>query len=306
MATFAAIPFAASAITFSEPASVGWTWMEDVESGCVAKLEAHNKIYVGNCANRIPHGRGVYFENTKLLSARLNNGKLYKTEPYQPNDPDLARFLDKAQYIASFHSIFLVGDEFQNLLPGPQDSAVYKLATRFIGQYQTTAQNDDLAQARLKQESAKQNGFARAYATVSNQQESALAARMLQDWQGQLTAEQAEQVKTLRSNFERQEQLARDKRAREDAEYAKRRAQEEEQRLAYRQSRIKTACNGFYPGYVARYNRGGFLGTPDRYVVRYLNAARSAVTIEGTDSGNSLAYGQMLELSCIDLLERTE
>jgi hypothetical protein len=302
----AALALPSQAITFTEPESAPWVWVQDVPEGCVARLETHNKIYVGACLNRVPHGRGLYFADQKLLAARANNGKVYKTTAYTVSDTDLDIYAQKADYLAAFHAIFLLADNFQYTLSGPKDSAVYQAVTRFVTQYNDVAQNDDMTQARQKQETAQLNGFARAYTTVNNQRESGLAARMLQEWQGHLTPAQTAQVQALQTTFAKQEQMERDRRAQEAAAYATRLAQDEQQRLAYRQSRIKTACNGFYPGYVARYNRGGLLGTADKYVVRYLNAGRSTVTIEGTDSGNSLAYGQVVELSCIDLLERTE
>lgn len=78
-------------------------------------------------------------------------------------------------------------------------------------------------------------------------------------------------------------------------ESVRRERQEMEQELAR-----KNACGKYYPGKVGMYNHGGWLGTNDDYVVRYVNKDQGTVTIEGTEreNTNSIQYGEMKEISC--------
>lgn len=297
----------AQAIEFAAPAAVAWTWLEDVDSGCKARLaqQVHNQIYVGTCKGRVPHGRGIYFENNKSLAVRVNDGKIYKTDPISA-DADVARFSDAAKYIAAFHSLFLLTHDFESTLPNPNGSAVYRAAESYLRTYGSSAPADELAEARRQQDSARLAAFDHALATLTRQGSSQWVSDLQRSWQGQLSSDQEATLRSLEQRFAKAEQLEREHQARIEADNARRSAAAALAHQQWRDSQMKTACNRFYPGYVARYNRGGLLGTADAYVVRYLNAGRQSVTIEGSASGNSLSYGQIVELSCIDLLERSE
>jgi hypothetical protein len=97
---------------------------------------------------------------------------------------------------------------------------------------------------------------------------------------------------------DRQERL---KREREEAAQARAHQQAEEAR---KQEIVKRGCKDIYPGKTGRISgKVFFLDTVDSYIVRYVNAERRMVTIEGTgNGGGALKYGQMHEISCADLL----
>ena len=60
------------------------------------------------------------------------------------------------------------------------------------------------------------------------------------------------------------------------------------------------ACDKYYPGKVGTVKGGGFFATDDGYVVRYVNKDLGTVTIEGTEGGNSLKSGEVVEMYCND------
>lgn len=91
--------------------------------------------------------------------------------------------------------------------------------------------------------------------------------------------------------------------ARRASERSKKIAEENAIESKKRARLIAIGCSDFYPGRVGKYNNGGWLGTWDDFVVRYVNAKQRTVTIEGRSSGNSIEHGQMKELDCIELLE---
>ena len=80
----------------------------------------------------------------------------------------------------------------------------------------------------------------------------------------------------------------------------KKRAEEKARRDAYD---YEHACERYYVGYVGQLKGTGWFATNDSFVIRYTNFDRKSVTIEGTESGNSLEYGKHVELSCFDLLQ---
>lgn len=65
--------------------------------------------------------------------------------------------------------------------------------------------------------------------------------------------------------------------------------------------RYERSCDNYYPGRTGVINSRGLLSTDDQYVVRYVNNERKMITIEGTEGGNSLNYGEYRELSCSEL-----
>jgi hypothetical protein len=70
-----------------------------------------------------------------------------------------------------------------------------------------------------------------------------------------------------------------------------------------KQEQIAMACNRYYPGYVGRLKRRGWLMTSDNFIVRYVNPKHHSVTIEGTSGGNSLSRGAIVEYDCSTLNE---
>lgn len=281
-----------------------WEWVEDTNGGCIAKMPtyAHNNIYIGFCTNKLPHGRGLIFEN-KIYSVKMNSGREFSREDRIIEG--VSQFLGDAQYIQDFHTIFLIKDEFINI-PSASDSGVYKAANYFLNKYAQRAKNDDINVAKLKLEQAKKNTFNYALDGVRKSSSSESAIVFLQKWAGDMPQNvqfEIEAVKLSRLNNER---VAKEQLEKQTAENAKRRAEEERQRIDHRNKRALTACNDFYAGFVGRYNSGGLFATDDTYVVRYVNAGVRTVTIEGTNSGNSLKRGEHRELSCIDLLEKTK
>lgn len=70
-----------------------------------------------------------------------------------------------------------------------------------------------------------------------------------------------------------------------------------------KQEQIAKACNRYYPGYVGRLKRSGWLMTSDNFIVRYVNPKQHSVTIEGTSGGNSLSRGAIIEYDCSTLSE---
>lgn len=295
------------AIEFTAPVVVAWTWLEDLDYGCKARLgqQIHNRIFVGTCKGRVPHGRGILFENNKSSAVRVNEGKIYKTDPIN-KESDVEQFVPAANYIAAFNSLFLLNHDFKSPLPNPNGSAVYRAAEIYLRTYGESAPGEELTQARRQQELARLAAFEHALATLNYRRSSPEVTDMQSRWQGHLNSSQEFTLKSLQQTFAKAEQLERDRQAEIEADNAQRAAASALARQKWRDSRMKTSCNDFYPGYVARYNRGGLFDTADSYVVRYLNADRKSVTIEGRASGNSLSYGQIVELSCIDLLERSQ
>ena len=80
----------------------------------------------------------------------------------------------------------------------------------------------------------------------------------------------------------------------------RKRAEEKARQDAYD---YEHACKNYYVGYVGEWQRTGWLATGEKFVVRYTNPDRKLVTIEATESGNSLSYGENKGLSCFDLLQ---
>lgn len=116
------------------------------------------------------------------------------------------------------------------------------------------------------------------------------------------TYPQSDKVSLARNDISRlkAEKEARAKRRREAEALAKRKAEEEARQDAYD---YEHACERYYVGYVGEYERSGWLATGENFVVRYTNPDRKLVTIEATEGGNSLSYGENAELSCYDLLQ---
>lgn len=71
-------------------------------------------------------------------------------------------------------------------------------------------------------------------------------------------------------------------------------------------ARAAAKCNRYYPGYVGRLKAYALLATTDRFITKYVNKDRGMVTIEGTDGGNSLGYGEIREYDCGRLKEDEE
>ncbi len=296
----------ANAIEFKKRDPAHWITLDKVADGCVARLGAdiHNGIYVGLCnTHGVPAGRGILFDGARQYLVKVTDGHIYSKLPYL-RDPDLIRFADHADMIAALHLTHLAAHDFRSPLPMPSDSRRYQLGQAYLARYANANANDTADVKRIMTD-AVQAAFSAGLNHVLAQRSSRLVVDFTRQWTGIASAEALVPLGPLGQEFASEE--ARDRERRERAAAERERQQELTERRIQedRARRIPTACNGFYAGYTGHFQGRGLLATKDRYVVRYVNADRRMVTIEGNESGNSLQYCELLEIPCIDLLERT-
>ena len=310
------LPLLSQAITFVTEPAITWNLVEPVTNGCVTQLKdaVHNHIYVGAC-NQVsqPHGRGILFKDALQYAVKANEGKIFSQELLNKVTPQTVRqgdsvvtglepFTSKADYIFKFNRVFLLPLTSNINIPTLSDSPKWVAAEQFLNAYPTST-NGDVIRPQMVQ--AQEAAFNKGWSFVKNTRDSSQAQTLLSIWQTRLNAEQLQEVRVALAEYAKEEQAKRDERARREADLARQRDEQEQIRLADRAKRAKFACNQFYPGYVGQYKGTGFLATHDAYVVRYVNKGMESVTIEGTASGNSLKWGSVLELACVDLLDRT-
>jgi hypothetical protein len=277
-------------------ADASWTKVEDVNSGCVSfhGRDKNDYLWVGPCAAAIPHGKGYTVKQGVLTTSAMNQGREYRNGfPAEAEDRD--RYFPKAAYLGAYTTVIYARDAADRVV-GPAESAVILSADRFLRDYSATATQDDLStvtQIRARSQKALLDG---GYAIAAIANSPSVIEDYLQKWGGQIPKERARELTQRKTALEQQMEANARARAKQEQLAA---AQREQERARMR----KTACSLFYPGYVGKYEGNGFLATADRFVVRYVNPSASTVTIEGMHSGNTLTYGQHVELSCFSLWE---
>lgn len=306
------------AITFVTEPIVVWNMIEAVPNGCVTQLkdQVHNHIYVGACNHASqPHGRGILFKDAQKYAVKANEGKMFSQELLNKagnqtgNQPEVALielepFINKAEYVFKFNRVFLLPLNSSTSIPTLRDSPKWVAADEFLVAYPNalSAERDSV---RLQMAQAQEAAFGKGWNFVQNARVSGQAQNLLTIWQNKASVEQLQEVRLALTVYAKEEQTRRDEQARRDADQARQRDEQERVRLADRAKRAKFACNQFYPGYVGQYKGTGFLATYDAFVVRYVNKGMESVTIEGTASGNSLKWGSVVEMACVDLSDRT-
>lgn len=289
----------AHAITFTDSSQTNnWTVIQTQATYCVAEhkqKEPNSHVWVGECQANIPHGRGYLIQRGSRHPVVSRQGATVPHHALHDFENNLA-LQQQADYLADFYSVLFVN---QNIAYAPQQSAMYKAGSEFLQKHPNAPQTDRTKIEALI-ESVEKKSYQSALERVSGDVASSRdIAHFLTTWgdrvsnvekaewqKKQVQKEKEEKAEAIRQEKLRQEQLVAEERRRADLQ--------------------KNACTYLYPGYVGRYDSGTWLSTPDAYVVRYVNADRKTVTIEGTSGGNSLAYGQYLELSCFQLMEKSK
>lgn len=301
----------ASAIEFKAPAPSALQWQADLPDGaCLAASPTapHELVYMGNCVDKLPHGRGILLAGRKLFFVKFNSGREFERSANW-QDPSVAAYRAAAEYQWAWHGIFVASKQFEADMPGPADSPTFVAATSFLARYGTQASQVERDAAQQEANKATAAALELATRVLRSGASARLTAEFLRKWplgQGPVSPALRAEAETLLTQRVTQERLAQEAEQRRTAEAARQREIDEVTRIAARNKLAFTVCERFYPGMVARYDQGGFFGTADPYVVRYVNARQRTVTIEGTGSGNSLTYGQHRELACIDLWEKTK
>lgn len=281
-------------IEFISPtASQRWVRVEDVATGCMASEGEglRGKLWVGDCQGVLPHGIGFIIDQGQLYSGGMNQGREYRRAG-ATETANIEAYLPRASYFYSYTAVLFAPRQTDQ---APGASVVSQRAAHFLKTYPAAPEADRVAVSQALQANEDTQRDA-GYASAAASSEVYVITQYLQKWGGLLDAGRKKTLTDRVARLEAQAQASRER-----ARVADQAAQAEREQL--RQRMAKTACSLFYPGYVGKYKGNGWLATADAFVVRYLNAPAKQVTIEGTDSGNTLKYGQYRELSCFELWE---
>jgi hypothetical protein len=273
-----------------------WTKMEEIGSGCVAFRGADypEYVWVGQCSGALPHGKGFSIKRGSVVSAAMNQGREYRSG-FPPEPEDQAMYFERASYIGAYATVFYAQDDTTRIV-GPAESTVLTAADRFLGQFSSRATAEDLAKIKRLRSESEAALMETGYQIASHSNSPATIQEYLTKWDKRISSERQKLLTQRKVGIEKQQAEAAEARARQERLAAI-------EREKVRERMRKTACSLFYPGYVGRYKGDGLFATSDSFVVRYVNPSASTVTIEGTDSGNTLKYGQYVEISCFYLWE---
>ncbi|MDO9234646.1 MAG: hypothetical protein Q7U28_01260 [Aquabacterium sp.] len=281
-------------IEFISPAaSQRWVRVEDVATGCMAS-EGNGlkvKLWVGDCQGVLPHGIGFIIDQGQLYSGGMNQGREYRRAAASET-ASIEAYRARAAYLASYTAVLFAPKQTDQ---APGTSALSLRAANYLKAY-PDAPEAERANVSAALQNNEDSLCDAGYTSAAAATEVYLITQYLQKWGGLLDAGRKKNLTDRVARLDAQAQVSRER-----AHVADLAAQAEREQLRQRMS--KTACSLFYPGYVGKYKGNGWLATADAFVVRYLNAPAKRVTIEGTDSGNSLKYGQYRELSCFELWE---
>lgn len=173
------------AITFvdGKPAPV-WRGIQTPHStACEMSAANGQQIYIGQCQNAWPHGRGVLVTPAKgIQGAKMDKGVAYLlSEPELLQD---TRAYDaRAAYLQAFHRIGWTEDSFDRL-PAPMDSQLIPVARQFIGIIAANDVDGLVLQTRQLIHQATARAHAKAWQFVQTAVNSDDAARYIGLWQG--------------------------------------------------------------------------------------------------------------------------
>jgi len=273
-----------------------WTVIDIIVNGCSAYegKNRYNTLWVGDCSDGLPHGKGFIIAQGKLFLGGMNRGREYRRiAPIET--PDVQQYFNKANYLADFTGV--IYSEKENKI-GQKQSILTKRAMYFLSTYQDAPFADRKLIEKISSDDELRI-LNQDYISMLDTNVSSDIRNYINQWADLLPNQKKREL------FARADMLdASEKKRTESAAAAARQVALEKQNL--REKMRVSACNIFYPGYVGKYKSTGWLATADQFIVRYVTAAAKSVTIEGVESGNSLKYGQHVELSCFNLWERSQ
>jgi len=251
-----------------------------------------SEIWVGLCKNDLPQGKGYLIDKNIALLRLANNGRIINAQG-AVNISGLEALTNHKTFWSGYSAVIHSPKELRK---GPSQSAISLNGHNFLalhGQHAPEALKQKVKELmnadRLQQ---IESGYEAALSSGSQTQ----ISRYLQWWGSDITDQQKSRLESHSNMLQA--------RTAENQARAERNAKAEAERRNYMRQH---ACNQFYSGYVGKYTVSGLLGTSSSdYVVRYVNPQHNQVTIEGRSSGLVLKFGEMRELSCFDLWERSQ
>lgn len=247
-------------------------------------------VWVGLCQNDLPHGKGYLIERQYALLRLANKGRIINTQ----GAVDSSGLESITQHKVFWHDYVAVINAPHEREKGPNQTALSQKIKHFLSSHGNAPDRFKQKVRELEIED-RQRQINSGYQASLKSNSTQYVERYLDWWQPQLSQEQ---IATLNNRIDLLVRQSEEKNAR-----AERLSQAEQQR---REHMRLHACELFYPGYVGKYQTRGLLGSSTSdYVVRYVNSQQSRVTIEGR-GGLALKFGEMLELSCFDLWERSQ
>ncbi len=127
----------AAAITFSDSASksqANWRSVQTAHSmGCEMYGQSSPMLYVGQCQDGLPHGRGLLIVPQQAIQgAKAERGEIYHRSPPE-HLQGVQTYLGRAQYLQAFYATQWASDSFgHERMPGPTTSAVVPLVVEFL------------------------------------------------------------------------------------------------------------------------------------------------------------------------------
>ncbi|MCK6376636.1 MAG: hypothetical protein L6Q69_21430 [Zoogloea sp.] len=176
----------ASAIEFvDQKPAPSWRNIQTPSSmACEMSTAGGRQLYVGQCQNALPHGRGLLITHAK----GIEGAKMDKGTAYQLSKPELLQdtqqYAARAVYLYGFHRINWTEDRF-NRMPAPMDSAQIPVAQQFISIHAASDTDGLVEQARQAIRQATARAHVRAWRYVEAAASSAEVASYIRDWNGQ-------------------------------------------------------------------------------------------------------------------------
>lgn len=283
------------AVTFIETGThVDWFTIEKQDTYCTAhhkKKAKDSYVWIGECNKEgFPYGRGYIIDNGYSYNLyAINTGEPVKLSSEIPKDMlTNTAWIQRSTYLRDFYKVLFTTKDNGN---SPNTSKIWLAGSDFLAKYPHTDSNDRLRIENLMKDAEVQS-YQTALKNAKNSNYQTDIKNFLTTWSSQIDPADKSFLQNRIRNLEAQ--------AKQRAEEQKRQAIAEQQR---KEDLRKNGCSYLYAGYVGKYKRSGWLATADSYVVRYVNSSRNSVTIEGTSSGNTLKYGQYVEMPCYQLLE---
>lgn len=209
-ALLACLAVPALAIDFSDaPAkpSVSWVSAQTPHSvGCEMAGQNARMLYIGQCQDGLPHGRGLLLSLAKgIEGAKAERGELYLRVPVQTMQ-GLQAYQARAHYLFAYQLTRWTDDGFKwSEMPTPTESKVLPQVAEFLRVWGESDPDQlaPLARQAAAQASERAQGITWAY--LRARANSVQIARALQEWKSAANAERLAEAEVLYRQRWRQE-----------------------------------------------------------------------------------------------------